>query len=76
MSNEERAQQEEAFRWELTNRPRTPAPEFKPGEEGYGPELCSNEDCEGPLPELRRRRGCQLCTDCKAAAELAAKRRY
>lgn len=76
MSQEDRAQDEEAFRWELTNRPRPATPEFKPGDKGYGPELCANEDCELPMPELRRRRGWTLCTECQGAAELAAKRRY
>lgn len=76
MSNDERAQQEEAFRWELTNRPRPASPEYKPGDKEYGPECCANEDCEAPMPELRRRRGWKVCTDCQSVAEQLAKRRY
>lgn len=76
MSMEDRAQAEEAFQWGLNNRRREPDPEFKPGEDGYGPAMCSNEDCEAPMPELRRRRGRQFCTDCQGVAEAAAKRRY
>lgn len=77
MSIEDRAQAEEAFVWGLNNRPRAPErPEFNPGEKGYGPELCKNEDCEATMPELRRRRGWNFCTDCQAEAERIEKRRY
>lgn len=76
MSQEDRAQDQEIFHWSLANGPRPSAPDFKPGDAGYGPELCTNEDCEEQMPELRRRRGCKLCTDCQAAAEHLAKRRY
>lgn len=76
MSQEDRAQAEEAFQWSLLNRPRPAQPEFKPGEKEYGPTLCSNEDCEDPLPEARRRAGRRLCTECQTAAEALAKRRY
>lgn len=76
MSQEDRAQDEEIFQWTLLNGPRTPTPEFKPSDKGYGPEKCTNEDCEAPLPEARRRAGRRLCTDCQTAAEVAEKRRY
>ena len=76
MSPEDRAQEEEVFQWGLLNRPRPPSPEFKPVDKEYGPELCSNEDCEASMPEARRRAGRQFCTDCQGAAELLAKRRY
>lgn len=76
MSHEDRAQEEEAFRWELTNRPRPPAPMFKPGDEGYGPELCANEECEADMPALRREMGKRFCTECQGLAERRAARGY
>lgn len=76
MSQEDRAQQEEAFQWELLNRPRTPAQIFHPGDAGYGPELCTNVECETEMPALRRAMGKQFCTDCQDQAERRAKRGY
>jgi RNA polymerase-binding transcription factor DksA len=74
MSQEDRAQQEEAFLWELANRPRAAAKEFKPGEEGYGPEFCSNDDCGEPMPSLRRQMGKILCTECQGLKERQQRR--
>lgn len=76
MSQEDRAQSEEAVQWELLNRPRPPAPEFTPGEAGYGPEFCANEDCGEPMPELRRRAGRHFCTDCQSSFERSRARHY
>ena len=76
MSQEDRAQEEEAFHWELINSHRQAAKEYEPGDEGYGPELCRNSDCEADMPELRRRRGCQFCTECQTRAEQKQKRGY
>jgi hypothetical protein len=73
---EDRAQAEEAFQWELVNRPRTPALVFKQGESGYGPELCANEECETEMPALRREMGKRFCTDCQEQADRRAKRGY
>jgi RNA polymerase-binding transcription factor DksA len=36
-----------------------------------GPELC--EQCEGEMPELRRRWGARLCVECQSALEKARK---
>lgn len=76
MSNEDRAQDQEVFHWSLLNRERPATPEFAPGDKGYGPACCSNDDCEAPMPELRRRRGWKVCTDCQSVAEQLARRRY
>lgn len=69
MSNDERAQQEEAFRWQLTNAPRPARPVFKPDEKGYGPEFCADPDCEEPMPAPRRADGQRMCTECTGLAE-------
>lgn len=76
MSQEDRAQDEEAFLWELRNSGRQVAKEFEPGEKGYGPAQCTDDDCGEDMPELRRRRGCKLCTTCQDAADKRAKRGY
>lgn len=76
MSQEDRAQEQEVFHWELANRARPAAPVFKLGDPGYGPALCSNEECEESLPALRRADGQRLCTECKGLAERRAKRGF
>lgn len=76
MSQEDRAQEEEIFQWSLVNRPRPPAPVFSPDEDGYGPELCENDECEAELPALRRSMGKKFCTDCQGLAERRQKRGY
>lgn len=76
MTPEDRAQEEEVFRWELMNRPRPAATTYKPGEEGYGPELCANEECEAEMPALRREMGKRFCTECQALFERRAARGY
>jgi RNA polymerase-binding transcription factor DksA len=75
MSQEDRAQDQELFQWKLLNELRAPSsPEFKPDDSGYGPEFCRNEDCGEPLPELRRRMGKTLCTECQGLAERRQRR--
>lgn len=77
MSPDDRASIDEEFYWSLRNKARTVVTkEFLPGEIGYGPLHCRNEDCEEVLPEARRRAGCQLCTDCQGLAERREKRGY
>lgn len=77
MSPDDRAAIDEEFFWNLRNTPRAvPQKQFEPGQEGYGPELCKNEDCEAPIPELSRRRGHKFCTECRAQAERLEKRGY
>lgn len=76
MSQEDRAQAEEAFQWELVNRPRPARPVYAPGDAGYGPEYCKNDECEADLPDARRADGQTLCTTCKSMQEVRAKRRY
>lgn len=67
MSEADRAQELEAMDWELNNRPRTPRPVFAPHEKGYGPAECV--ECGDEMPELRRRMGCEMCTDCTSIQE-------
>lgn len=76
MSQEDRAQDEELFRWALLNQPRTPEKTYEPDDKEYGPEFCINEDCGEPMPALRRASGRKTCTDCAAAAERKIKRGY
>ena len=76
MSQEDKAQEVEAFQWRLHNEFRKTAPVFKPGDAGYGPEFCENTECQFDMPALRRAMGERLCTDCKSTAEIRAKRRY
>lgn len=76
MSQEDRAQEQEVFHWEMANRARPPAKVFEPGEPGYGPALCTNLECEEPLPAARRSDGQRLCTECKGLAERRAKRGF
>jgi RNA polymerase-binding transcription factor DksA len=76
MSMEDRAQQEEAFQWELINRPRPAAPRYKLTDSGCGPRFCSNESCGEPMPRLRRREGKKFCTECQGLIERRAKRGY
>lgn len=76
MSQEDRAQEEEAFRWELANKPRPAETVYKPGDKEYGPEFCANDECGDLMPNLRRAMGKTLCTDCQSTAEIRAKRRY
>lgn len=75
MSQEDRAQEEEAFLWEIANRPREAAKTFEPDEKGYGPALCANEECEAEMPALRREMGKRFCTECQGLAERRAARR-
>lgn len=74
MSQEDRAQDQELFHWKLLNENRAPAPEYKPGDKGYGPEFCRNEDCGEPLPERRREMGKVLCTECQGLTERQQRR--
>lgn len=69
MSQEDRAQDEEVFQWELINRARAPAPRFKLSDKGCGPRFCSDECCGEPMPRQRRREGKKLCTACQSALE-------
>jgi hypothetical protein len=63
MSLEDKAQEHEAAQWaRLNSTGRAPTPEFKPGDEKYGPELC--EECDEKMPPERRARGRHFCTDC------------
>lgn len=74
MSQEDRAQDEEVFLWSLINASRQAPAEFKPGDKGYGPEFCANEDCGEPLPALRRQMGKTLCTECQGLHERRTRR--
>jgi hypothetical protein len=63
MSIEDIAQEREAAAWERINSTgRAAPPEFKPGDEQYGPELC--EECDDKMPPERRARGRHFCTEC------------
>lgn len=69
MSVEDIAQDAELLAWERNNQVRTRVPQFTPEDSGYGPELCSNEDCEAVMPKLRRQMGSRLCTACQERHE-------
>jgi hypothetical protein len=73
MSNEDHAQVVELEEWKRNNRPRTPEPTYKPGENGYGPEICTTEECDNPLQDKRREYGYTICVECKAGLEAAGK---
>lgn len=68
MSQEDRAQEHEQQEWELRNigRKYQPAPAAA-GDTDYGPAEC--EECEDPMPALRRANRFRLCTECAAEAE-------
>lgn len=76
MNQEDLAQAEELIQWSRLNAPRPVRPVYKPGDEGYGPEYCKNDECEADMPENRRADGQTLCTTCKSMVEVRAKRRY
>jgi hypothetical protein len=67
MSLEDRAQDHEAWIWEMNNGPRTKKRVFTPQDPEYGPEVCA--ECEDDMPECRRAYGYRLCVACATAAE-------
>lgn len=67
MEIEDAAQIHELREWEARNAPRAAALAHKPGDHLYGPEEC--DQCEAPMPTLRREMGSRLCTACASAAE-------
>jgi RNA polymerase-binding transcription factor DksA len=69
MSQEDRAQELELLEWERNNKVRTQKT-YSPHEAGYGPEVC--DECEEPMPALRRADGRRRCTVCQTHHE----RRY
>ena len=73
MSLEDRAQEHEAVEWAMRNGQRAEGKTYAPGEPGYGPAEC--EECDEPMPTLRRANGWSLCTACKAAQERFRARR-
>lgn len=73
MSNEDIAQVIELEEWKRNNRPRTPAPTFKPDEKGYGPAICSTEECDNTLQDKRREYGFTNCVECQSSIEASGK---
>lgn len=71
MSLEDKAQEHEAQQWELRNihRKALPPP-AAPGDHDYGPALC--DDCEAPMPPLRRAWRLSMCTACTTEVERQA----
>lgn len=67
MSIEDKAQEHEAFEWELRNSARKGPMKYTQGEPGYGPALCIV--CEDDMPEVRRSYGFTLCVECKTVQE-------
>lgn len=67
MNLEDRAQEHEAALWEARQTPRPAAPQYEPGQAGYGPAECL--DCGDDVPEFRRRHGWRRCTCCQTALE-------
>lgn len=74
MSLEDKAQEHEQQQWELrnVNRSHLPPPAAA-GAPDYGPAVC--EECEAPMPALRRAYRFRLCTACATEAERQAGRR-
>lgn len=73
MSAEDIAQEVELKQWELNNRTRPEVKRYAPGDQGYGPEFCTTEDCENPMQDKRREWGFTVCVECQAKAETKAK---
>lgn len=67
MSIEDQAQDHEIKLWERRNAPRPERPTYAPGDPKYGPACC--EECDEPMPTLRRANGWLLCTSCQSLAE-------
>ena len=67
MEVEEAAQIHELKEWEARNTPRPAMPTYAPGHPKYGPEFC--DECDEPMPDLRRAMGSRLCTACASAVE-------
>jgi RNA polymerase-binding transcription factor DksA len=67
MSQEDRAQEHEAFDWARRNGERKTATTYAHGDDGYSPGECV--DCEEDMPINRRRDGCKLCTACQSLKE-------
>lgn len=55
--------------WKLNNERKPTMPSYAPGDAGYGPEFCSNEECGDDMPTVRRQYGRHLCTRCQEAEE-------
>lgn len=74
MSLEDKAQEHEQQQWELrnVNRRHLPPP-ADPRDPDYGPAEC--EECEAPMPALRRADRAKLCTSCATEAERLEVRR-
>lgn len=74
MSIEDIAQDREAAEWDRINSTgRQAPPEYRPGDDQYGPELC--EDCDQKMPPERRARGRHFCTDCTELLQRQAAQR-
>jgi hypothetical protein len=73
MTPEDFAQALDLRQQEANNALRPPAVEYAPGDAGYGPEFCSNDDCGLDMPAERRQWGCKLCTSCQTADEQKAR---
>lgn len=69
MSMEDVAQRVELEQWERNNRSRPEVKRYQPGEPGYGPAECANEDCENELPAKRREWGFKNCVECQSEEE-------
>lgn len=72
MSAEDQAQALELLEW-ARNNTRREVMKYEPTDPRYGPPDC--QECEEPMPALRREAGRTLCTACQSSQE-RHKRRY
>lgn len=68
MSDADRAQEQELAMYEINHRNARMA-EYKPGEPGYGPALCRQDDCGEPISAARRAMGARCCVECTETQE-------
>ena len=66
MSEADSAQDHEAAEWAFRNRSRGELKFYRPGEPGYGPEICG---CGDDMPDARRALGKVRCVICQQTFE-------
>jgi RNA polymerase-binding transcription factor DksA len=69
LSTEEQAQVLELKEWERINQSRGEVVKYSPGDEGYGPEYCSEDECGVEMPTPRREWGFAICVGCQTLVE-------
>lgn len=72
MSFEDNAQKTELKEWERINASRPDPVKYRPGDIGYGPDLCVR--CDNDMPKERREHGFKICRPCKSLEEATGPR--